>query len=1309
MSFIVVILLSHVPVVFSAGIDLPAGPQRSITGKSSTGLSLSFEVKDEPTIQAVGEQHRLTLLGFHQGGNVGEPELPRYTFTFLLPAPTSAEKAIVTLENATWEDLPSTYAIIPVAPPAISSSSSAAAAQGKGNAAIYSSDAWFPSNQVVAVETSQYRSYALLRVTLTPASYNPVQKTLRILRSGSLRVEYPSVDASAASTQQTTSEPARFTDSLLEQLENPEDLARPQSSQDQGGATSASSYYIIVTTDSIVSASGSTLTSFKTHKESKGFNVRIITEASSEDDNHYATGSTADQRANNIRSWLKSRYSSLSIEYVLLIGYPNPTSLTSDSVPMKITHPDDSLYQGQVYTDMFYAELSGNWDLNNNGDYGEYSGDYGTGGMDRDCEVNVGRIPYYSSSTDLNSILTKTMNYENASGDQDWRKKILIPSSISNHGPQDNNNDGVADVPLVYRTFGADWGNAVKTMAQNNSYSTYTLFEKSGVYSDGSAYPTDSCDASLSSTNVLSAWQQHYGFVTWWGHGSSYGAYRRTWDDDNTRADNITQHSQETTDTSFFYYTSTSSLDDSYPSFVFQVSCTNGDPTSSVNLGFSLLKRGAIATVSASVVSWYNMGSWSTSNAANGMNTSYGYVMPKRMIEQSVSVGKAFTYIKSYFSSVSSYVIWNMHCFNIYGDPAVSHAVSSGTPPTVTTTSASAIMAATATSGGNVTSEGDASVTARGVCWSTSSSPTTSNSKTTDGSGSGAFTSSITGLSPITTYYVRAYATSSAGTSYGSQVSFTTLASTVKPTVTTTEATSITSSTATSGGNVTDAGSYSVTARGVCWNTSGSPTTSDSKTSDGSGTGSFTSSVTGLSASTTYYLRAYATNSAGVAYGDQITIETPAVGAPTVTTTTPSAVKTSTATGGGNVTNNGNSSVTARGVCWNTTGTPTTSDSKTTDGTGTGAFTSSITGLTANTHYYVRAYATNTQGTAYGDAVSFTTARTSSGKFIIWQNTSTGEIRWWSLSTSGAIVSEEDGVGHGKVSASTLDGNWRFTGAATIGGYATLFFQNTSTGYVSFWQLDETATMVNSGTVSDTITVNSNWRAVGVTTVDSVPTILWQNQSSGKVVFWKIGSDGKLTSEVKDTGWGFVSDTLTVNSAWRLAGVTEIGGVKILIWQNQSTGKVVWWRLTSAIKLYNETKDSGWGFVSDTLALSSSWNLAGIASGQRLLWQNQSTGKIAWWALNSSYKLTSTSKDVGWGYVSDNLTISSSWILGGITTLNSEQTLIWGNGSSGRAAYWKLNSSTQLKDDTLNSGWGFVSSSLTMKSSNYWRMCGLTE
>jgi hypothetical protein len=319
-------------------------------------------------------------------------------------------------------------------------------------------------------------------------------------------------------------------------------------------------------------------------------------------------------------------------------------------------------------------------------------------------------------------------------------------------------------------------------------------------------------------------------------------------------------------------------------------------------------------------------------------------------------------YVRAYATNVSG---------TAYGNQ-VTFTTLSPSLPTVTTTSITNIAQTTATGGGNVTSDGGSSVTARGVCWSITANPTISNSKTSDGTGTGVYTSNITGLTANTLYYVRAYATNSAGTSYGSQVSFTTLAYPL-PQVTTSTISNITQSTATGGGNVTSDGGTPVTARGVCWSTSANPTLSNSYTTNGTGTGSFTSNMTGLTANTLYYVRAYATNISGTSYGSQISFTTLPYPLPTVTTSTISNITQTTATGGGNVTSDGGTPVTARGVCWSTSANPTLSNSYTNDGTGTGSYASNMTGLTANTLYYVRAYATNISGTSYGSQVTFTT------------------------------------------------------------------------------------------------------------------------------------------------------------------------------------------------------------------------------------------------------------------------------------------------------------------------------------------------
>ena len=281
------------------------------------------------------------------------------------------------------------------------------------------------------------------------------------------------------------------------------------------------------------------------------------------------------------------------------------------------------------------------------------------------------------------------------------------------------------------------------------------------------------------------------------------------------------------------------------------------------------------------------------------------------------------------------------------------------------------ITALTATGQVTVTNAGGATLQSCGICWSTTPNPTTANQKTV-ASGkvlNTAYTCNMSNLNPSTLYYVRAYATTDLATSYSTQKTFTTASG--LPVLTTTQPTA-TSVNITSGGNITSDGGYPIIARGVCYSMSNSePTLNDAYTTSGTGSGSFNSVITNVSVSTSYYVRAYATNSIGTNYGDTYIVTTDN-GLPSVTTTIIGEnVTSTTAVGGGNVTDDGGYTVTERGVCWSTLPNPTTTDSKTVDGGGKGYFSSTITGidLTGSNIYYVRAYATNANGTVYGKSV----------------------------------------------------------------------------------------------------------------------------------------------------------------------------------------------------------------------------------------------------------------------------------------------------------------------------------------------------
>jgi uncharacterized protein (TIGR02145 family) len=195
---------------------------------------------------------------------------------------------------------------------------------------------------------------------------------------------------------------------------------------------------------------------------------------------------------------------------------------------------------------------------------------------------------------------------------------------------------------------------------------------------------------------------------------------------------------------------------------------------------------------------------------------------------------------------------------------------------TISTLSVTNITTNTAQSGGNITSDGGGEITSRGMVWSTQPNPTAEQNTglTMDGSGPGLFQSNLTNLQPNTTYYVRAYATNEAGMVYGSEQQFETEGTT--PEVTTNAITIITPNSALSGGTVSDDSGSNVTSRGIVWSTIPNPTFESnlSGNENGSGTGSFTSYLTELAANTTYYVRAYAINSVGVGYGEQLSFKT---------------------------------------------------------------------------------------------------------------------------------------------------------------------------------------------------------------------------------------------------------------------------------------------------------------------------------------------------------------------------------------------------------------------------------------------------
>ncbi len=211
------------------------------------------------------------------------------------------------------------------------------------------------------------------------------------------------------------------------------------------------------------------------------------------------------------------------------------------------------------------------------------------------------------------------------------------------------------------------------------------------------------------------------------------------------------------------------------------------------------------------------------------------------------------------------------------------------------------------------------------------------------------------------------------------------------PLITTAPISDITTSSALSGGNITSDGGSVVTSRGIVWNTSPNPTISlSTKTNNGTGTGIFSSNLTNLNSNTQYYVRAYAINSNGTSYGNQLIFNTNVVSLPTIITATVTDTTSNSANSGGNIINDGGATIISRGVVWDTISMPTISlNTKTVNGSGSGTFLSTLSGLIPSKNYFIRAYAINSAGVSYGNQLTF---RTANQVFSIGQNYQGGVI-----------------------------------------------------------------------------------------------------------------------------------------------------------------------------------------------------------------------------------------------------------------------------------------------------------------------------
>ncbi len=262
-----------------------------------------------------------------------------------------------------------------------------------------------------------------------------------------------------------------------------------------------------------------------------------------------------------------------------------------------------------------------------------------------------------------------------------------------------------------------------------------------------------------------------------------------------------------------------------------------------------------------------------------------------------------------------------------------------------------------------------------------------------------------------------------------------------------------------------------------------------------------------------------------------------------------------------------------------------------------------------------------------------------------------------------------------------------------------LVWQNYSSGDVVWWKVDTQGDIISQkeatgwGLVSDTEKVPEGWDLVGSYPSGDLRILIWHNREKGLVAYWRVSSDGSLVS-VDDTGWGLVSSDMRVGSNWELTDITKVGEHEVLFWRNLVSGVVAFWRLNADNKLLDELQGSGWGYVAEGVDLTKGWVLGGIVEingATTMVWRNEDAGQVAFWRINATNcTMQDLQKGSGWGLVSDQVKVPSNWKLRAVVVVAEQPLLLWQNSANGAIAYWKLTADGELADHVEGSGWGLV-------------------
>jgi fibronectin type 3 domain-containing protein len=530
------------------------------------------------------------------------------------------------------------------------------------------------------VTAGQLRQWRYAQLDFAPFRYNPALSRLSVVRSVTIQVHFrrdPALLARAAQADGAMDDQAAAIFDNFTQARPEYELLRAQSGA-PAGPSAAPSEYLILTTQTIYNHSA--LGQFMLYLNQHGYSASAYFA-----DTPTVTGQPGAELADKIRHFLTLMWQGHpNLKYVLLVGSPDPG--TGD-VPMKMTHPLLLTHgcQGEVPTptDLYYADLTGNWDLNGNGQYGEYppdgqpsGGDLGPGGVDLFAELYVGRIPVYNADyASLDSILYKIINQQTIPHRQPWQNNTLMAMTFWGQ----HYNSAVLGYDLI-KNF----------MTPAAGFSSYTIYMHHWAPDPCSQISGIDPNTYMDDWVVASYWSQHpVGLAVTAGHGS----FERT----------AIGWGTETTDCwlpgDLFNSYQTAYLDDTRPAFAVLNSCENGHPEDTFNMQYALLRQGAVSAVGATRVTWLDEDGDTIdglpTNYTSGAGISYNYV---RMLSQGDSAGKAIMMSRTYAPPWDDGRLMNYFDFNLYGDPASIYRV----PPALVVPSAPSNLTAS-----NIVLDGD--------------------------------------------------------------------------------------------------------------------------------------------------------------------------------------------------------------------------------------------------------------------------------------------------------------------------------------------------------------------------------------------------------------------------------------------------------------------------------------------------------------------------------------------------------------------------------------------------------------------------